>query len=142
MSILVILTKVNYFLVKITKFRLIYRRNVVMTVFDRIKELGKRRGYNISQIETKLGLGTNSIYNWKKRTPTADNLAKVAKLLHTSTDYLLGLSDDPDTVQNDNNDMTKNQKLIAHSIDPDVTDEEREIIIGMVKEAMKFRRRL
>ncbi|KAF0354764.1 helix-turn-helix domain-containing protein [Pediococcus acidilactici] len=110
-----------------------------MTVFDRIKKLGKRRGYNISQIETELGLGTNSIYNWKKRTPTADNLAKVAKLLHTSTDYLLGLSDEPSP---DNNDMTKNQKLIAHSIDPDVTDEEREIIIGMVKEAMKFRRRL
>ena len=110
-----------------------------MSVFDRIKLVAKKRGYSIAEIETKLKLGTNSIYNWKKRTPTADNLAKVAKLLGTTTDYLLGISDEEEVPSSS---MSKNQKLIAHSIDPDVSDEEREIIIGMVKEAMKFRKRL
>ncbi len=37
--------------------------------------------------------------------------------------------------------LTENQKLIAYSIDPDISDEERQDIINLVKIAMKNRRR-
>lgn len=38
--------------------------------------------------------------------------------------------------------MTENQKLIAYSIDPNISDEERQDIINLVKIAMKNRRRI
>ena len=44
--------------------------------------------------------------------------------------------------KHEDKDLSKNQKLIAYSIDPDTSDEERDAIIEMVKAAKKFRRRL
>ena len=38
--------------------------------------------------------------------------------------------------------LKQNQKLVAYSIDPDISDEERRDIIEMVKIAMKNRRRV
>lgn len=61
-----------------------------MTTFERIKGLAKRRGYTLSELNDKAGLGTNSIYHWKNKTPSTHSLNKVAKVLGVSTDYLLG----------------------------------------------------
>lgn len=61
-----------------------------MTTFDRIKELAKKRKLTLSQVNELAGIGTNSIYRWKTQSPTVNNLKKVAKVLNTSTDYLLG----------------------------------------------------
>lgn len=110
-----------------------------MTVFDRVKKLAKKSGLSISKVEDQAGIGANSLYNWRTKVPSSENVAKVAKVLHTTTDYLLGLSDDP-SVKDEG--LTNNQKRVAYSIDPDISDEEREAIISMVKEAMKLRRRL
>lgn len=38
--------------------------------------------------------------------------------------------------------LTENQRLVAYSIDPDISDEERQDIINLVKIAMKNRRRI
>ncbi|VDG20664.1 hypothetical protein [Lactobacillus plantarum] [Lactiplantibacillus mudanjiangensis] len=112
-----------------------------MTMFDRIKETSKKRGYSLAQLNDKAGLKTNVIYSWKNKQPSAEKLKKVADVLNVSTDYLLGNTDNPEPATKQK-DLTENQKLIAYSIDPDVTDEERQAIINMVKEAMKFRRRI
>ncbi|MBF7115215.1 helix-turn-helix domain-containing protein [Pediococcus pentosaceus] len=109
------------------------------TLYLRIKELADDRGESLAQLERNLKLSNGIISTWKKGKASSDKIEKVADYFNVTTDYLLGRTSDPNPA---NNNMTKNQKLIAHSIDPDVTDEEREIIIGMVKEAMKFRRRL
>lgn len=61
-----------------------------MTVFERIKKLAKERGYSLTKLNDQAGLGTNSIYHWKTKTPGTDNLQKVADVLHVSVDYLLG----------------------------------------------------
>lgn len=66
-----------------------------MTTFERIKELAKKRKLTLSKVNDLAGIGTNSIYRWKTQSPTVNNLKKVAKVLHTSTDYLLGNTDDP-----------------------------------------------
>ena len=58
--------------------------------FERIKELAKKRGYTLSALNDKAGLGTNSIYHWKNKTPSTQSLNKVAKVLGVSADYLLG----------------------------------------------------
>ena len=65
-----------------------------MTTFERIKELAKKRGLSLIEVNDKAGLGTRTIYHWKKQAPTAEKLRTVAKVLHTSTDYLLGNTDD------------------------------------------------
>ena len=57
-------------------------------------------------------------------------------LFDVSADYLLGRK------SSDDKPLTKNQKLVAYSIDPDISDEERNDIIEMVKIAMKNRRRV
>ncbi|MCJ8184773.1 helix-turn-helix domain-containing protein [Lactiplantibacillus pentosus] len=112
-----------------------------MTVFERVKKLAKKNKISLLQLNDRAGLGKNAIYKWKTQNPSTENLQKVASVLGVSTDYLLGNTNDPEpSVSSDN--LTKNQKLIAYSIDPDISDEERQAIINMVKEAMKFRRRL
>lgn len=64
-----------------------------MTPFDRIKELAKKRGYSLTKLNDEAGLGTNSIYHWRTKTPSTASLQKVADVLGVSVDYLLGNSD-------------------------------------------------
>ena len=112
-----------------------------MTVLDRIKKVSKKRGFSLTQVNDKANLGKNTIYSWKTKEPSINNLKAVADVLNVSADYLLGNTDNPEPSTSSDG-LTNNQKLIAYSIDPDISDEERQAIINMVKEAMKFRRRL
>ncbi|MGN1282732.1 MAG: helix-turn-helix domain-containing protein [Limosilactobacillus sp.] len=64
-----------------------------MTTFERIKELAKKRGYTLSSLNDKAGLGKNSIYHWKTKEPSMQSLDKVAKVLGVSADYLRGKTD-------------------------------------------------
>lgn len=66
-----------------------------MTTFERIKELAKQQGISLSKLNDAAGLGTNSIYHWKTKTPSTESLSKVADALHVSVDYLLGNTDNP-----------------------------------------------
>ncbi|NRO03694.1 helix-turn-helix domain-containing protein [Lactobacillus helveticus] len=67
-----------------------------MIAFERIKELAKQKKLSLIEVNDKAGLGTRSIYHWNKTQPSNKNLAAVAKVLGTTTDYLNGLTDDPD----------------------------------------------
>lgn len=66
-----------------------------MIAFERIKDLAKKRKMSLVEVNDKAGLGTRTIYHWKKLKPSNDSLKAVAKVLHTTTDYLNGLTDDP-----------------------------------------------
>lgn len=66
-----------------------------MIEFERTKELAKKRKMSLLEVNDKAGLGKRSIYNWKNRKPGIMALGAVAKILHTSTDYLSGVTDDP-----------------------------------------------
>ncbi|WP_294836641.1 helix-turn-helix domain-containing protein [uncultured Lactobacillus sp.] len=72
-----------------------------MSTFERIKELTKKKHLTLAKVNDMAGIGTNSIYSWKTSVPSIENLQKVAKVLHTSTDYLLGNTDDPAPASND-----------------------------------------
>lgn len=65
-----------------------------MSIFERTKETAQRQGLTVSMLEKRANLSENSLYTWKKSTPKADNLKKVADVLHVSTDYLLGRTDE------------------------------------------------
>lgn len=66
-----------------------------MTTIERIKKLAKKYGMNLQETAEKAGIGINTIYKWKNYDPKGTDLAKVADILNTSTDYLLGRTDDP-----------------------------------------------
>lgn len=66
-----------------------------MTVFERTKELAKKRKLSLREVNDKAKLGTNSIYKWKSSKPSFEALSAVAKVLNTTTDYLNGLTNDP-----------------------------------------------
>ncbi len=66
-----------------------------MIAFERIKKLAKQKHLSLVEINDKAGLGTRTIYHWNKTKPNNDNLKSVAKVLGTTTDYLNGLTNDP-----------------------------------------------
>ena len=63
--------------------------------FEKIKELAKKRGKSLGQVEEDLGYGRNTLYKIKNSTPNAERIAEIANYFNVSTDYLLGRTDNP-----------------------------------------------
>ncbi|HDR3900858.1 TPA: helix-turn-helix transcriptional regulator [Bacillus cereus] len=61
-----------------------------MGVTEIIKQLCQKRDISVSTLEKELGFGQNTIYQWKKRTPSVERVQKVAEYFDVSIDYLLG----------------------------------------------------
>ncbi len=110
------------------------------TIYDRIKEISNKKGVSIDYVNDKAGLSNKAIYGWKKSTPKADNLQKVADVLHVSTDYLLGRTDEMNATSSD--DLTEPQRQVAYFIDPQATKEDIEQIKKLVEIAKLSKRRL
>lgn len=106
-----------------------------MTVVERIKEVAKKRGYNLKTTALKAGLGENVIYGWQKYAPSSDKLKAVADVLHVSVDYLLGTTDDPNPRKTGNGPrevdlkeaMQDDDTMLAWDGRP-IPDEEKEMI--------------
>ncbi|WP_273948052.1 helix-turn-helix domain-containing protein [Leuconostoc mesenteroides] len=78
-----------------------------MTLISRTKDIAKLRGLSLDDVALKAGLSAKSIYNWGRNSPKSENLQKVADVLHVSTDYLLGRTDEP------NHYMTETEKMLS-----------------------------
>lgn len=76
-----------------------------MTLFERTKEISKKRGMSLQDAAKSAGIGINSIYQWKKQTPSVDRIKLVADVLNVSVDYLLGNTDDMHTNKTDTDDL-------------------------------------
>jgi len=59
-------------------------------LFERIRELCKSHGTSIPKLEEQLNFGAGTVSKWKKSSPSADKILKVAEYFQVSTDYLLG----------------------------------------------------
>ncbi|EAF6697341.1 XRE family transcriptional regulator [Listeria monocytogenes] len=97
-----------------------------MTVFNRVKKLADSQKISLKELALKLGMGENSIYRWKEKTPTTENLLKVADYFNVSLDFLLGRSYDTNIVE-----------TIAAHIDPTATEQELQEIINFIEEKQK-----
>jgi transcriptional regulator with XRE-family HTH domain len=64
---------------------------------DRIKYLREQVGYTQEDLSAMLDLGSKEIWRYEnnKTVPKADTLGVIAKFFNVTSDYLLGLSDDP-----------------------------------------------
>ena len=65
------------------------------SLFDKIKELCRKQGISLNQLEEKLGYGRNSLYSLKNKKPNAERISEIADYFNVSTDYLLGRTDNP-----------------------------------------------
>lgn len=61
-----------------------------MLLFDNVKNLCQSKNITIAQLEREVGVGSSSIQKWKKTSPSAENLIKVADYFGVTVDYLLG----------------------------------------------------
>jgi cro/CI family transcriptional regulator len=72
----------------------IKRRNISKKeegmIYDTIKDVAANQGISIYRIEKDLEFPNGLISKWNKSTPSASNLAKVAKYLGVTTEKLLG----------------------------------------------------
>lgn len=59
-------------------------------MLSEIKELCKKRGISVNELESEIGLGINTIYKWDKASPSADKLQRVADYFGVSLDFLTG----------------------------------------------------
>lgn len=112
-----------------------------MSLAERIKTARNKAGYTQRDLAKIINVKPVTISAWEvgRNEPSITMLKKLASVLNVSFEYLAGVDQDKNT---DEKPLTKNQKLIAYSIDPSVSDEERQDIIEMVRIAMKHRRRI
>lgn len=84
---------------------------------DRLKGLLERSGHNSTSLAEILGVSERQIRRWVngESDPSGELVASIARALNTSTDYLLGLSDDPSPQMRIDN----------------MTDEERAVVAAM-----------
>lgn len=75
-------------------------------LLDRIKQRAKSFDMNLQDVAQETGISQNTIYSWRIKTPRSDKLKQVAELLHTTTDYLNGLTDNPDIPKEQNHKLT------------------------------------
>ncbi len=109
-------------------------------ISSRLRELRLMHKMSQSDLAKAIHVSQQAITKWEtgKSEPSSSNIVDISKYFNVSSDYLLGETDD----KTPDKDMSKNQKLVAYSIDPDISDEERQAIIEMVQAAKKFRKRI
>ena len=74
---------------------------------DRLKKLRQQKKLTQTEFANKIGIsrGTYAHYEINKRQPDYETLIKIASFFNVSTDFLLGVTDNPQR------DETKEQKL-------------------------------
>mgnify|MGYP003082122557 CR=1 FL=1 len=102
--------------------------------FEKIKELAKKRGKSLGQVEEDLGYGRNTLYKIKNSTPNAERIAEIANYFNVSTDYLLGRTDNP-VIAGGGSEPDDIDKIIDRAMFFDgkpLTDDDRRALRGII----------
>ncbi|MGG5324216.1 cro/CI family transcriptional regulator [Enterococcus pernyi] len=106
-----------------------------MNLLERIKKLCNQRGISVYQLEDKIEIGRNTIYQWNKRTPSTDKIQKVADYFDVTTDYLLGRTDKPrvESAEPESEDLdVMLDRMMSFDGEP-MDDHDREVIRAYLK---------
>lgn len=89
-----------------------------MSTGERIKQLRKNIGFTQEQLATKIGISKSemSLIEKNKRSPSLPILCLMATKLNTTTDYLLGRTNNPDFIIDPNipHDLRKKLEFIIN----------------------------
>ena len=69
--------------------------------FEKVRELAKKQGLSLNQVEEKLGYSKNTLYSLKRQKVSSERLQEIADYFNVSTDYLLGRTDNPAIANDD-----------------------------------------
>lgn len=111
-----------------------------MSIFERVKEVSELRKISLQTLAEKSNMGINSIYGWKTKKPSIDKISAVADVLHVSTDYLLGRTDEMNPSSADNRptevDIKKaiEQDIMLAFDGKPISDKYKRIIIELLSE--------
>lgn len=103
-----------------------------MCFFDKYNALCQSRGKSANAVAKELGLSSGVVTLWKQNgtTPRSETLKKVADYFHVSVDFLTNSETDP--VAKYDNDLA-----VLASIFPDLSPENRRLLVGIAKEMHK-----
>ncbi|WP_422389725.1 helix-turn-helix domain-containing protein [Candidatus Enterococcus clewellii] len=122
-------------------------------LFDRVKELAKKRDKSLKDVALELGFSENALYKWQSQSPKAETLQKVADYFDVSTDYLLGRTDKKhyyDLTEKDERDLEKELQQMIEDVgsngkvalfskdDGELDPETRELLIGALEQALRI----
>ncbi len=84
---------------------------------DRLRELRLQRGYTQEALAERLELGIRQIHRYEKHLsdPAGNIVAKIALELNTSSDYLLGLTDNPLPIMQ-TSDISSEEIRLLHAV--------------------------
>lgn len=112
--------------------------------FEKIKELAKKRGKSLGQVEEDLGYGRNTLYKIKNSTPNAERIAEIANYFNVSTDYLLGRTDNPaiagDKVAKTEIDLKKDASESFFYDGHELNNEDLDLISSLLEARMRNRK--
>ena len=123
-------------------------RKVVVPMFptfERVRELAKKQGLSIKQLEDKLSFGKNSLYGLKKSNPNSKIIEKIADYFNVSTDYLLGRTDNPKIASDEvagytTEDLRKMARNAKTFDGKPLTDEDVDAITNIIEIYLKGRK--
>lgn len=110
-----------------------------MTLFERVKNLSKKRGLSISEVERRAGLSENYLYTWKKsENPRRSSLTAVAKVLGVSVDFLLtGEEQKNETTKKVNIEELLDGTAMLTDRDGELTDSDRAALRALISTYLK-----
>lgn len=138
--------KFKIFLVRLGK--------VVLSMFDKIKELAEKRKLSFNEVEEQAGLAKNYLYSLKTKTPTTDKLQLIADFFGVSTDYLLGRTEEPYYALNDKDERDIKSKMeevlydLEHNVlfsredNSELSEEDRELLIASLENSLRLAKKL
>ncbi len=64
---------------------------------DRLKQAREQLGYSQTELATRCDMGEKQVYRYENglSDPSSDHLARMAREVHVTSDWLLDLTDDP-----------------------------------------------
>ena len=114
----------------------------MLYTFEKIKELSKKRGLSLNQLEEKLGYSRNTLYSLKRQNVSTKRLQEIADYLEVSVDYLLGNTENPIIASNDQSGQTAlNVEDMASNVmmfgGRELTEEKKKVIQSIIEAYLK-----
>lgn len=114
----------------------------MLYTFEKIKELSKKRGLSLNQLEEKLGYSRNTLYSLKRQNVSTKRLQEIADYLEVSVDYLLGNTENPIIASNNQSDKTAlNVEDMAQNVmmfgGRELTEEKKKVIQSIIEAYLK-----
>lgn len=112
--------------------------------FEKVRELAKKHGLSLNQVEEKLGYSKNTLYSLKRQKVSSERLQEIADYFNVSTDYLLGRTDNPviakDTVTKTEIDLKKDAAESFFYDGHELNDEDLDLISSLLEARMRNRK--